>query len=225
MGKVFTKKEIEEMEVRTLDALTDAIKSGDKERALELADRMYAECSYMHDLYVSWTTGLMDFIYKDRGEDSLYQALRVIIGAGQAARANRGKMDYKQRVSGYAKRLRGHLGALEVEEDDEKVSIKMKPCGSGQRLLESGAYGPPRNLSMIQKPHPMTWGLTNFPIYCTHSPVLEILAMEWLGFPSAVAFPAEKMGTESCTYCIYKDPKDIPEEVYTRVGKQKPVIK
>ncbi|NLO27116.1 MAG: hypothetical protein GX113_02890 [Actinobacteria bacterium] len=47
------------------------------------------------------------------------------------------------------------------------------------------------------KPHRITWGMEDFPIYCVHCPVMEALD-------------------------VYKDPNDIPEEFYTRRGKKKP---
>jgi len=222
MNRVFTHEELEEMGRRTVDLLTEAIEAGDKERAKKLASRMYREFSSMHDLYVDWTAGFMDYIYTNYGEDALYQALRKVIGAFVGPMVDVKKVDFRRRVQGLASVLRAHLEAMKVEEDDEKVCITMEPCGSGQRLVQRGAYKPPRNLAMIQEPHPMTWGMSDFPIYCTHSPVLEILSIEQLGYPANVTIPPEKMAGGSCRYCIYKNVEDIPEEVYTRVGKQKP---
>lgn len=223
MKKVFTAEELKEMGTRTVDLLTKAIEDGDKERAKSLANRMYRECASMHDLYVDWTAGFMDYIYKEYGDDTLYQALRKVIGAFLGPVVDVRKVDFRVRVQRWAALLRGHLQPLKVEEDDEKVSITMEPCGSGQQLVQKGRYGPPYNLTMIQKPHPMTWGLTDFPVYCTHSPVLEILAIERLGYLAQVAVPPEKVGRDkSCTYCIYKKIEDTPEEFYARVGKQKP---
>ncbi len=98
----------------------------------------------------------------------------------------------------------------------------MKHCGSGQDLLERGSYGPPRNFTMIKKPHAMTYNMTDFPIYCTHAPMIERLWMEKYGAPCYVVYPAEKMASEGCWYCVYKDPKKIPEAVYERVGLKKP---
>jgi len=220
--RVFTSEELEKMGRRTVELLTEAVESGDKEGARKLAEQMYGEFSYMHDLYRDWMAGLMDYIYKNHGEESLYQALRGVVAVfPRTARASSEKVDFRHRVQALASVLRGHLQPMMLEEDDEKVCIKMEPCGSGQRLLEAGGYEPPRNLTIIQKPHPMTWGLTDFPIYCTHSPVMEILSIEKLGYPGVVALPAEKVARESCRYCVYKNPKDIPQEVYTRVGKQK----
>jgi hypothetical protein len=220
--RVFSEEELDEMGTRTLDLLTDAIEAGEKEKAKKLANRMHREFSVIHDLYMNWLADMMDHVYRTGGEDELYVALRKTIGASLAPIANMDKADFRRRVEMLATILRGHLVALELEEDDEKVCIKMTPCGSGQRLLEAGSYEPPRNLCMMDKPHAMTWGLSDFPIYCTHAPVMEILCMERLGRPVFVILPDSKVARQSCRYCIYKDPKDIPAEVYARVGRQLP---
>jgi len=230
-NRVFTNEELEEMGTRTIDLLTNAIDEGDSEQAKRIAARMYGELSAMHDLYVDWTAGFMDYIYQNDGEDALYQALRQVIGVPRAKKktgekstaptANTGETAFRRQVLRLVNGLRGHLQPLKVEEDDEKVCVTMEPCGSGQRLLEQGAYGPPRNLTMIQKAHPITWGLTDFPVYCTHAPVMEILGIEALGYPNTVAIPADKVATKACTYRIYKKVEDIPEEFFHRVGKQR----
>jgi len=174
----------------------------------------------MHDLYVEWVAGLMDHIYKNDGEDALCQALtewqmrQKLVDVRNA--------DFRSRAKGMINALKGHQMPMMVEEDDEKLCITMQPCGSGQRLMEKGCYGPPCNFTMIQKPHLMTWGMTNFPIYCTHAPIIERVAIERLGYLPQVTVPAETVGQISCTYCVYKDIDDIPEKFYTRVGKKKP---
>ena len=221
-NRVFKEEELDEMGKRTVDLLVEAIEAGEKERAKKLANRMYREFSVIHDLYTDWIADMMDYVYRGQGEDELYRALRKTIGASLAPIANMEKVDFRRRVETLATILRGHLVALELEEDDEKVCMKMKPCGSGQRLLEAGGYDPPRNLTMIDKPHVMTWGLADFPIYCTHAPVMEILCMEQLGWPVFVVLPDSKVARQSCRYCVYKNAKDIPDAVYARVGKQKP---
>jgi hypothetical protein len=228
MNRIFSDEELKDMSARTADLLTEAIEAGDKERAKRLASRMYREFSFMHDLYVDWSGKFMDHIYTNYGEEALYQALRQVTTPTTRQLTddmtkNVMNPDFRLRVEGLAGILRGHLQPIKVNEDDEKVCITMEPCGSGQRLIESGAYEPPCNLTMIQKPHPMTWGMTDFPIYCTHEPVLDILSIEGLGYPSVVVLPPEKVARrESCKFCLYKNVEDIPEEVYTRVGKQKP---
>lgn len=223
MERVFTEEELKEMGGRTLDLVLEAIEAGDKERAKKLSNRMYREFLAMHDMYRDWSAGFMNYIYVNYGEETLYKALREVLGPWlKELMESYAKADLRRQVKMLAAGLRGHLQAVKVEEDEEKICITMEPCGSGQRLFESGAYRLPRNLTMIQKPHIMTYGMTDFPVYCTHAPLQEILPMEWTGYPVFVALPAEKMARESCRYCFYKDPKAIPEEIYKRVGKEKP---
>ena len=220
--RVFTEAELTEMGRRTIDLLTEAIEAGEKERAKKLATRMYREFSGIHDLYGDWLADMMDYVYRTQGPDELYRALRKTVGASIGPMADMEKVDFRRRVEIVAAMLRGHLAALEVEEDDEKVCMKMKPCGSGQRLLEAGAYDQPRNLAMLEKPHLMTWGLTHFPVYCTHAPVMEVLMIEKLGWPVFVIQPGAEVARQSCAYCLYKNPEDIPDKVFARVGKRKP---
>ena len=224
MNRAFTHEELEEMGRRTVDLLTEAIEAGDSERAKQLATRMYNEFSVMHDIYVDWIARFMDYIHANYGEDALYGTLRKVLKVPPRPLVDVKEVDFRHRVQEVAFGLRGHLQPMKVEEDDEKVSITMEPCGSGQRLVQMGAYGPPHNLARIQKPHVMTWCLSNFPVYCAHCPVLEILAIEQLGYPTDIALPADKVAEEPCKFCIYKNVEDIPEEVYTRVGKLKPEI-
>lgn len=221
--RVFTDQELEEMGALTLDLLTKAIESGDKDGAKNLAKRMYQETLKMHDMYVDWTAGFMDWIYKNHGDDALLQAEKKVFSNFVGKMPDMRQIPFRLRAMGTINSLRGHQQPLKIVEDDEKVSITMVPCGSGERLVQKGSYGPPCNLSMIQKAQIMTGGKTDFPVYCTHEPVLELLAIEQLGYPVTVCYPPEKVAREgSCTFCVYKDFKDIPEEVWARAGKQKP---
>lgn len=225
-NRVFSNQELEEMGALTLDLLIKAIEAGDKEQAESLAKRMYQETLQMHDMYVDWTAGFMDWIYKNHGDDALLQAERKVFSdsMGMEQMPDLRDIDVRLRVLGIIHWLRGHQQPLKVVEDDEKISITMVPCGSGERLFQKGSYGPPCNLSIIQKAQPMTGGRADLPVYCTHEPVLELLAIEHLGYPPSPCFLPENVAREEggCSFCIYKDFKDIPEEVWTRVGKQKP---
>ncbi len=224
--RVFSEEELRAMGERTLDVLKRAIEAGDKDQAATLAQRMYDEFLLMHDMYADWAATLLDYVYKKDGADGVEQANRQFFGAPRAAAGADTVPDIRTRVQGLAFWLRGHLVPMKVEEDDEKVSLTMRPCGSGQRQVQRGLYQSPCNLTMIQDPHRITWGKTDFPIYCTHSATVEILQIEQQGYPSPVNFSPDKVAREeSCSYCFYKNPDDIPEEVYTRVGKQKPARK
>jgi len=220
--RIFTETELKEMGIPTAEAAKEAVEAGDKEKAKELINRMRGECRGLLDHYMNWVADLLDCIYVSDGEEALEEALKKTYAMREARQIELfGKTDFRGRVQLMAARLRPLLERLVIEEDDEKVCVKMEPCGTGQRLLESGAYSPPRNLSRM-KPHRLTFGLPDFPIYCSHGAVQEIIAIEKIGRPIFVHWFPNEMATESCRYCVYKDPDSIPDQVYHRLGMERP---
>jgi hypothetical protein len=96
----------------------------------------------------------------------------------------------------------------------------MKPCGSGERIIEKGGYE--AGLARVKEPHRITWGMKDFPIYCVHCPVMEMLDMENTGDLQMVHLVSDPMRHGFCHFALYKDQKSIPENCYERLGKQKP---
>jgi hypothetical protein len=223
-NRIFTDRELQEMGTRTLDLVFKAIDEGDKEKAKQLAGRMYEEFNYLHDGYGFWVSGLQTYIYNNYGIDALEKAEReahtteakVVFKPIEAT-------DIRSLVEHLAKGLRGHLQPVKIEEDDEKVSLTMQPCGSGERIIQKGGYE--AGLARVKEPHRITWGMKNFPIYCVHCPVMEMLQIENTGDFGAVHIVSEPIYQGSCKFSFYKNPADIPEEFYTRIGKKKPSYK
>lgn len=224
-NRLFTDEELKEMSVRTLDVLLEAIDAGDKEKAKHLANRMYREFNHLHDGYFTWVTALQSFIYNNYGIEALEQAEREAhtIEANFVWRSAGGTPDFKTRVRSMAGGLKGHLQPVTVEEDDEKVTITMKPCGSGERIIRMGGYEPEIGLARVKEAHPITYMQENFPIYCVHCPVMEMLDIERSGDFTSVHIVTDPIGQEHCRFALYKDNADIPEASYTRIGKEKPV--
>jgi hypothetical protein len=224
-NRAFTEEELKEMGTRVLDLAFKAIDEGKKDKVKKLCQQLYDESLSIHDTYLHWVTGFMSAIYRHYGSDVLEEMARDVfsISIDKAIKAF-GKADFRGKVKMMAQGMRGHFQPLTIEEDDEKAVVTMKPCGAGQRLLEQGAYGPPYNFALIREPHRITWGKANFPMYCIHAPIFEMLSIEKAGYPVYLFCPAEDVATASCQFHIYKDPKSIPEEVYTKVGMKKPKI-
>lgn len=196
--RIFTDQELEEMGARTLDLLLAAIDAGDKEGAQALARRMQKEFQYLHDGYMFWVTGLQSYIYRKLGVDAVEEAEREAHTAeAKVVFTPPEKTDTRSLVEHLVGGLRGHMQPLTIVETETTVSVCMKPCGSGERLIQKGAYDPGIGLARIEEPHRITWGMEDFPIYCVHCPVMEALD-------------------------VYKDSNGIPEEFYTRRGKKKP---
>ena len=221
--RIFTDKELKEMGTRTLDLVMEAIDKGDRKKAKELAQRMYEEFNFLHDGYMIWTSGLLTYIYKKLGIDAVEEAEREAHTIeAKTVFLPPEKTDVRSMVEHTAKALRGHLQPVVIEEDDEKVSLTMKPCGSGERIIQKGGYEPEIGLALVKEPHRITWEMKDFPIYCVHCPVMEMLDIENTGAFTVVRSVSDPLCRDSCKFNIYKDPADIPEECYTRAGKKKP---
>ena len=224
--RVFTDKELEEMGTRTLDLVVEAIDAGDKEKAKDLAKRMYQEFNHLHDGYMTWVTALLTFIYNNYGIDVLEKAEREAhTREAKFVFKSEGNPDFRERVQALTGGFRGHLQPITIAEDDEKVTITMKPCGSGKRIIDMGGYEPEIGLAKVKEAHRITYGMKDFPIYCVHCPVMEMLDIERTGDFGSVHIVSDPIGQEHCQFAFYKNNKDIPEESYTRIGKEKPDLK
>jgi hypothetical protein len=220
--RIFTQAELEEMGKRTRDLIDEAIDRGDLEKAKRLNHRMYAEFLAMHDLFRDWITGLLSYVYDNYGVEALDDSMKQAISSWFKPMVELyEKADFRTKVNMLAMGLRGHLQPMEITEDDEKVCIRMIPCGTGERLIKDGAYEPPKNFSTVTGSHALTWGRPECPVYCAHEPMLEILPIDWVGHPVWAVYPQEDRWG-GCRFCVYKKVEDIPEVVYQRVGKEKP---
>lgn len=221
--RLFSQQELQELGKRTVDLIQEAVDKGDSGRAKGLARRMYKEFLSMHDVYLNWTTALLSFVGKRYGNEALLEALKESMASWRGQLSDSySQQDLRRQVEMYAAGLRGHLQPLRIEEDDEKVTICMEPCGSGGRLLSNGAYGPPRDFLKIKGAYPWTLGREDFPVYCAHCPLGDTIPIEQGILPWAFHEPSQKLGEEPCRMVIYKDPRAIPAEVYQRAGREKP---
>jgi hypothetical protein len=221
--RIFTDRELQEMGKRTLDLVLEAIEAGNKERAKELAIRMKQEFNYLHDGYMFWVTGLQSYIYKKCGIDAVEEAEREAHTIeARAVFKPPEKTDIRSLVEHLASGLRGHMQPIKIVEDDTTISLTMQPCGSGERIIQKDGYKPEVGLLKVTEPHHITWGMKDFPLYCVHCPVMEALQIEHTGNLGAVHLVTEPIYQGACQFVFYKNPADIPEEYYTRIGKKKP---
>ncbi len=225
--RLFSEKEIADMEKRTLDRLIDTIESGDREKAKKIAQRMYNEFLGMHDLYRDGSTAILSYIGRKFGDEVLEEAMTEWTRAWwlpALEKYPKGPEALRQRIKMFVAGLRGHLQPLHIEEDDEKVVIQMLPCGSGGRLVLEGKYEGQEAFLTLNKAQRLTYGRDSFPVYCAHEPPMETLDIEKNGFPLVVVEPAEDIGKEPCSFIIYKDPDKVPKKYYERLGLKKPPL-
>jgi hypothetical protein len=224
-NRFFTDEQLRDMERRTLDRLTDAIDAGDSEKAKKIAQRMYNEFLSMHDLYRNWITGTLSEVGKQYGDEALESVMVEGVRAWWKPILDNLPKDADSmpaKIKMFVSGLHGHLQPLEIREDDEKVEIKLCPCGSGGRLVSEGKYKGKDAFLTIKQAQAMTYGREDYPVYCAHEYAMEKIDIEENGRPFVVVEPAARLGQDYCSMIVYKDPANVPEKYYERLGMKKP---
>ncbi|MCY4426145.1 MAG: hypothetical protein OXC05_03825 [Halieaceae bacterium] len=186
------------------------------ERSLELR-RVALE---FHDGMLSRVTALLSTLYEDHGEEVLMQVLNQVMKP--ESMDPDGKLPFREKVENIMHFTRCHLLPFTVTEDTEKVTFMPDPCPSGARLIRAGHYQSPRNGAIVRDAGPLTYGRKEIPVYCCHEPAMEMISALRTGTPLFLVEPPEDIGTSPCKIFVYKDPAQIPETYYRRLGLEKP---
>jgi len=225
--RIFSEEELLEFSKDNMDLALEAIEAGDLEKARYWCRRESETKNIIHDLYMHWVAALLSYIHEKQGEEAAVEVIsrelapracnEEFLAEKKRAIEEKGLREWVNWCIGMARQHASFPG-LTVEEDDEKIIITLNPCGSGGRLLESG-------YSNLTKAGPYTWGESDIPIYCSHCPwAHEILPIKLVGQGSQLwvhASPFPKKPGDPCIHYIYKNPKDIPEKYYKRLGMKK----
>ncbi len=138
-----------------------------------------------------------------------------------------------------AEALRGHLsgpgrrGDIEFVDEGHRVGFRFDPCGSGGRTYRpdpDDGVGPrmlpPYEFGVTRERHDWAWNEIGICYYCAHCcELMERIPIQKYGYPARVIDPPkwpEAAEGGKCTWWVYRDPRDVPEEVYARVGAEKP---
>jgi hypothetical protein len=232
--RVFTQEELDEFSKDFTRLAIEALDAGEIEQAKAWLKRHDETKDILHDLYLHWITGLLSHIYDHHGEDAAVRAVRDTATRDQSQwgysflQAKKGIMKeagFRGWIRFLVDVLRQHsmYPGLTVEEDDEKFTLTMDPCGSGGRLINMGAYEGPYGYRKLKNPGPHTWGEKDLPIYCSHCPwAHEISPLFYGGEEGSQLWvhgaPFPKKPGEPCVWLIYKDPANIPDKYYDRIG-------
>ena len=76
MSRLFTDEELQEMIIPSSTRIRDAFKSGDKETAKKLWDKMVDDYIYAFELRVDWDKAFTNYIYNHLGGNALYEVWR-----------------------------------------------------------------------------------------------------------------------------------------------------
>ena len=222
-----------------------ACREGDAEtasRTLENARRVWLTVhDQMHD-WIGELIGLYAACHGERAVKGLWDRLMANFYVAYQAYdiANQSwEVSYQVLVDATINACRGHLsgpgrsGDCEIDEYDDRLVLTFSPCGSGGRTYRSDAatgtgprLAPPFGHRVTTEEHDWAWNKKNVCLYCAHCCLFaERVPMQSFGYPTRVIEPPIWNGKDEgqvCRWTIYKDVKDIPEDVYQRVGLKKP---
>lgn len=199
----------------------------------------------IHDRDVDYVSGLMNYAHLKFGEESIEELYRgYLTGPHFDWRYKRFDVsisDWKDMFENLLyvtlESVQGHLfgpkreGHVDVLDLEDRVEMTFTPCGSGGRTVAgdkiagtASRHEAPYYYKVMEKKHDFSWNKTGVCHYCVHcSMVLEKMPIEKFGYPVRVVEPPVYPDNPSqCKYIMYKDPRDVPEKYYTRVGEKKP---
>lgn len=230
-----------------IEALILAISTtSDEPQRIEALERTHELWRQLHDCEVDQLAGLFSHVVTTFGEPALRDMYEGwVIGDWFAKRYRRfdvSEMDWEDAswlltylgFEGHHGHLSGTArdGSIDWVETDEAVTISFAPCGSGGRSVAGEARDDlpalmeePIGFPVLAEAHDFTWNKQGICGYCAHCCILhETLPIAKFGYPVRVTEPPTfpLNGESRCSWTVYKDLRNIPEEAYRRVGARKP---
>ena len=202
-----------------------ALAEGDVDWATELIDQAVERWRSLQDYSINWITSLLSFIGRELGEEAVERALRQTGDEYVRPRRDTGvdwsTLPASARAKVVARAMVANFADCDVSEDDEKITLSFR-CGSGGRLIDEGRYEGENAYLVLGERAPRTFMRDELPVYCAHCSVNnEMQAVEWTGYPMTIETPSTGKGAR-CVHHVYRDLDAIPEDVYRRIGKEKP---
>lgn len=204
--------------------ILEALKEKRLEGVYEILENEFRERERFHDLYVDWVGELTALLAEKAGDEAVHEFYKTFY----ERRSREGQDEFKFRLPiEDLVRLRakkfvggGHDFNLKIQEDEEKFTFVLDPCGSGGRLIRRSDDPRYRTKGV----HPWSHMKANMPYYCIHCFFIwEIRSIETVGYPRVVYEIPEKPG-DPCIQLMYKDPNEIPDIYFERLGRKKPVF-
>ncbi len=235
--RLFTANELKDLAKPLPERIIRSIRDGEIDNALSLCEEMKRSRIVLHDFLADSSTVLWSWVGDNLGEDIIEPMFKYIF----AHTAKRQIYDIEESLRTYPRNTvsllaesawRSHScfgvgeypASFSITEDPEKFTFHMHPCASGGRLWLKGIYEPGRGGKLTEKAHPWSFNRKDLPYYCIHSAFLnEILPYQEFGY---LLWPTDepKGPEDECRWHIYKDPNDIPQKYYDRLGVEKKVI-
>lgn len=199
-----------------------AMDAGDVVAAKDLVDRAAAASRSLQVFSINWIASLLTFVADEIGEEAVEKALRKtgeeFIGPRRDTGVPWSSLPAAARAKVIARAMVANGSTLEVEEDEEKITLSFR-CGSGGHLVDEGKYEGENPYATLREPAGRTFMLDALPVYCAHCAIHnEIQPIEWGQAAVSVEYPTTRAG-EPCVHHVYKDLGAVPPEASRRLGK------
>ncbi len=157
--RVLSDDEITRMRTPLWEQAKDKVRSGESDDAIALIDRAVEQWAGLKDYSINWITSLLTFIGEELGEEAVERALRKtgdeFVGPRRDTGTPWASLPAAARAKVIARAMLGNMGEVDVEEDDEKITLSFR-CGSGGKLIDDGRYdgdAPVSPAARAQRPH------------------------------------------------------------------------
>jgi hypothetical protein len=226
-------------------AAAAACRAGDAAAAGARAEEARTAWLGVHDYCVDEIYGLLDAVVRACGEDALPGVWNHLMRDwydDHAARLDVRRQPWtesaRQLMTAIVHGFHGHLsgtdreGGMTFVEEDDRYGFRFDPCGSGGRMIRDDTTGgkprpaEPFSLAVTTRPHDWSFGRAGVQAYCVHCCLLNmVMPIDRMGYPTRVieppTWPQARAGGQ-CQWWVYKDPALVPDEVYRRVGRERP---
>ena len=214
LGRNIRRDRGEDLGESTWEAIAHAIRDGRTADALAYLEYGCSEARSLHDGMCSLADDAITHLARLAGDQEVCSMLRKryepVIRLWLATTP--GLAESMERTAEFQ---RGHFGKISVKEEADRFVLTCDPCGSGGRLQRT------KPVVRAQNAYDWTWSRTNVPYYCTHCAVMwEILPIEMRGYPIRINLAPEK-SSDPCVHLYYKNPEQIPDQYYERVGRRR----
>ena len=193
----------------TADDISAHAAGGSGDEAIRQWDALESYYRIHHDWWVDRVSVLLSHVYRTQGVDGLERSLR---STGRDFLLPWMPFDIqhppRRRLRVWIETAKGNMSTIGgIEEDDEKFTITMDPCGSCGRQVAEREYPGPYDLAVIAEDHPLSFGHGGTSVYRSHVAVIHhLIPLEQRGVPWPVIHcPGPRQGGPCRTF-LFKDP-------------------